>query len=291
MNKLRLMSLFVHIVESGSITKAAEKLDLSKSVLSSALKQLEYELDTCLLKRTTRKQSLTSAGERFYMQCAQMTKQAESAWLEATELKQVPTGRINVTASHALMRAIVLPALTQVFADYPEVQLNLISDDQHVDIVERDIDLAVRVGTSGDSNLKQRKVGEFYDVLCHSSTFVGDWQTAPYIAHDWQVEPIMHTSSRESDNTTVTFKIGHKANTVFDVMSLLEVGLGVGIIPEFMLENNEHLQAVTNVERSKPCPIYLLHPYHAQVPMTVKMAIQAIESRTKGVLTDTVILK
>lgn len=94
MNKLRLMSLFVHIVECGSISKAADKLELSKSVLSSALKQLELELDTCLLKRTTRKQTLTSTGERFYEQCAQMTKQAEAAWLEATELKQVPTGSL-----------------------------------------------------------------------------------------------------------------------------------------------------------------------------------------------------
>lgn len=58
MNKLRLMSLFVHIVECGSISKAAEKLELSKSVLSSALKQLEQELDTCLLKRTTRRQTV-----------------------------------------------------------------------------------------------------------------------------------------------------------------------------------------------------------------------------------------
>ncbi|GEM76182.1 LysR family transcriptional regulator [Vibrio sagamiensis] len=286
MNKLRLMSLFVHIVESGSITKASEKLDLSKSVLSSALKQLEYELDTCLLKRTTRKQSLTPAGERFYMQCAQMTKLAESAWLEAAELKRVPTGNINVTASHALMHSIVLPALTEVFADYPDVKLNLISDDKHVDIVERNVDLAIRVGTSGDSNLKQRKVGEFYDVLCCSSSFEEDWKTASYIAHDWQVEPIVHRTSIGEDHTAIKFEVGHKANTVFGVMSLLEMGLGVGIIPEFMLENNQCLQAVSNVDRSKPCPIYVLHPYHAHVPMTVTMAIKAIESRTKQVLID-----
>jgi len=65
MNKLRNMTLFMTIVESGSLTKAAEKLELSKSVLSQHLKQLESELSTTLLKRTTRKQSLTPAGERF----------------------------------------------------------------------------------------------------------------------------------------------------------------------------------------------------------------------------------
>lgn len=65
MNKLRLMSIYVQIIESGSITKAADKLGVSKSVVSSALKQLENELNTILLKRTTRKQTLTSTGERF----------------------------------------------------------------------------------------------------------------------------------------------------------------------------------------------------------------------------------
>lgn len=284
MNKLRLMSLFVHIVECGSISKAADKLELSKSVLSYALKQLEQELDTCLLKRTTRKQTLTSTGERFYEQCAQMTKQAEAAWLEATELKQVPTGRLTVTAPHALMRSIVLPALTSAFADYSDVQLNLMSDDKHVDIVQQDIDLAVRVGASGDSNIKQRKVGQFCDVLCRAKGAHSDLESAPYIAQHWQLEPVIHAFAPKEPEHQIQYPVKHRANTVFDVASLLEMGLGVGILPDFMLESNSLLEPVPGAKASKVNPIYVLHPYQAHVPMAVTIAIKAIESRIDEVI-------
>lgn len=284
MNKLRLMSLFVHIVECGSISKAAEKLELSKSVLSSALKHLEQELDTCLLKRTTRKQALTSAGERFYQQCAQMTKQAEAAWLEAAELKQVPTGKLTVTAPHALMRPIVLPALTNVFSDYPDVHLNLVSDDKHVDIVQQDIDLAVRVGASGDSNIKQRKVGQFCDVLCWAKETHVDIEATSYIAQHWQVEPIVHAFCLDEKEHQVQYLVKHRANTVFDVESLLEMGLGFGILPDFMLASNSLLEPVPQAKASKVNPIYVLHPYQAHVPMAVTLAIKAIEERIEEVI-------
>ncbi|HHP0460193.1 LysR family transcriptional regulator [Vibrio harveyi] len=285
MNKLRLMSLFVHIVECGSISKAAEKLELSKSVLSSALKQLEGELDTCLLKRTTRKQTLTPSGERFYQQCAQMTKQAEEAWLEAAELKQTPVGVITVTAPNALMRSIVLPALTAAFADYPDVHLNLISDDKHVDIIQQNIDLAIRVGASGDSNIKQRKVGQFCDVLCRVRGEQSDIEDASYIAQHWQVEPIVHTFFLEKQDHQVQYPVKHRANSVFDVVSLLEMGLGFGVVPDFILDSNPLLEPVPNAQASKVNPIYVLHPYHAHVPMSVTLAIQAIEERIEQVIT------
>lgn len=281
MNKLRLMSIFVHIVEAGSISKAADKLDVSKSVISAALKQLEQELDTCLLKRTTRRQSLTPAGERFYSQCALMTKQAETAWQTATEFQQVPAGKLTVTAPHALMRAIVLPALTNVFNTYPSVHLNLISDDKHIDIMLQDIDLAVRVGASDDSNLKQRKVGKFHDILCQARGLTAQSNTSSYIAQYWQREPIMHQLSNEQEQQALEYKVTHRANTIFDVVTMLEMKLGVGLVPSFLLETNPKIEAVPNIAPSKENPIYMIHPYHSHTPLTVMMAIEAIEKRIK----------
>lgn len=76
----------------------------------------------------------------------------------------------------------------------------------------------------------------------------------------------------------------HRANTVFDVASLLEMGLGVGILPDFMLESNLLLEPVPGVKASKVNPIYVLHPYQAHVPMAVTIAIKAIESRIDEVI-------
>ncbi|WP_297478616.1 LysR family transcriptional regulator [uncultured Photobacterium sp.] len=281
MNKLRLMSIFVEVVECGSISKAAEKLELSKSVISLALKQLEQELQLCLLKRTTRKQTLTTAGSHFYLQCAQMTQQAEAAWLEASEFTQIPSGTLTVTAPHALMRSIVVPALTMTFNDYAKINLNFISDDEHVDIIQQNIDLAVRVGTSKDSNLKQRKVGQFCDVLCHAKTMTLDIQSAPYIAQHWQIEPVIQQLFYKQQ---VKYQIKHRANTLFDVVSLLEMGLGVGVIPDFILKQNRHLQAATDALPSMANPIYVLHPYQTHVPLTVTLAIAAIENKINQIV-------
>lgn len=286
MNKLRLMSIFVEVVECGSISKAAEKLELSKSVISLALKQLEQELHLCLLKRTTRKQTLTTAGSRFYLQCAQMTQQAEAAWLEASEFTKIPSGILTVTAPHALMGSIVVPALTMAFSDYTAVNLNFISDDEHVDIVQQNIDLAVRVGVSKNSNLKQRKIGQFSDVLCHAKTMMVDAQSVPYIAQHWQTEPIMQLFYCQQQQQKIQYQIKHRANTLFDVVSLLEMGLGVGVVPDFILKQNQRLQPATDALPSIANPIYVLHPYQTHVPLTVTLAIAAIEKKINEIVTN-----
>lgn len=277
MNKLRLMSVFVQVVECGSISKAADKLDVSKSVVSTALKQLEQELDTTLLKRTTRKQTLTSAGERFYTKCAQMSAIAESAWIEASSSLQEPKGRLTVTAPHALMKSIVLPSLAAKFKDHPQVSLNLIADDKHVDIIQEDVDLAIRIGSSKSSNLKQRKLGEFVDRLCIADTNNTDVQSSSYIAQHWQSEPITHELEVNCQSETIHFPIAHRANTVFDVVSLIETGLGIGLVPDFILNEHKNLTAISDARPTKVNPIYVLHPYQAHVPLVVTLAIEAIE--------------
>ncbi|GAL34339.1 transcriptional regulator [Vibrio maritimus] len=286
MNKLRLMSMFVQVVDCGSISKAADKLDVSKSVVSSALKQLEQELDTTLLKRTTRRQTLTSAGERFYLQCAEMSALAENAWLEASSSDQQPKGRLTVTAPHALMQSIVLPALAAKFKNYPQVSLNLIADDKHLDIAQEDVDLAIRIGSSKDSNLKQRKLGQFVDVLCSNAANHVDIHSSSYIAQHWQSAPIKHQFDSGDDRFDIDFPITHRANTVFDVISLIEMGCGIGLVPDFIISKHKSITAISDARPTKVNPIYVLHPYQAHVPLVVTLAIEAIEKMISERLTS-----
>ena len=102
MSRLRQMSVFAHIIEAGSITAAADSLKISKSVVSQHLKSLETELGVPLLKRTTRRQTLTAAGERFYEQCRRLNDVADTAWTEAQETLQEPQGKVRITAPNAL---------------------------------------------------------------------------------------------------------------------------------------------------------------------------------------------
>ncbi|MBL1417009.1 MAG: LysR family transcriptional regulator [Moritella sp.] len=315
MSKLKQMTVFMYVVKLGSITKAAEKLDVSKSVVSQHLKQLEAELAVTLLKRTTRKQSLTPAGEHFYQQCCTMHELAEQAWQDAQQLQISPQGLIKITAPHALMDHLVLPALHEVFHAYPDVALELISHDGRSDLMQEGIDIAIRVGESKISNLKQKRIGDFRDVLCGSLQTVKACQSdiealvlannsAPqvrshslpnisYVANHWQEKSIHHSFSCKKSrcdkggsnrNSTprfeLNFKTHHKANTLPTCLSMLEQGFGVGIIPDFIFAKHNHALAelLPDYQLDK-VNVYALHSYQAAVPIGVTMAIEAIAKR------------
>lgn len=267
MNKLRQMMLFMHIVEAGSITAAADRLELSKSVLSQHLKSLEAELGTTLLKRTTRRQSLTPAGQGFYQHCQQISSRAELAWDEVLERQQTPAGRLKVTAPHALMDSLVLPALASCFAGHPQVQLQLLCQDQQLDLMTEDIDLAVRVGESVNSRYRQKRIGSFNEVLCRAKGDNRALADIAYITNHWQGRQISHTI----ESMEYQFSSCHSTNTVSQTQGLIRAGLGIGVLPEFMV--TEGIEIITQLD---PVNVYTLHPFEAAVPLTVTLAQQAI---------------
>ena len=110
------MSVFAHIVEAGSITRAAESLQLSKSVVSQHLKALEKDLGVLLIKRSTRKHILTSTGQDFYESCKEINQITDIAWQRAQESIETPKGSIKITAPNALMDVIIAPAITKAIS-------------------------------------------------------------------------------------------------------------------------------------------------------------------------------
>ncbi|MGF1709874.1 LysR family transcriptional regulator [Vibrio kagoshimensis] len=282
MKKLRQMMVFMKVVESGSITKAAEKLELSKSVVSQHIKQLESDLDVTLLKRTTRKQSLTSEGERFYEHCCAIHQVAEQAWDEVKQQQIEPRGKLKITASHALMDSIVVPALSNVFKGYPNLSLEFIGHDTQLDLMQEDIDLAIRIGESPVSNLKQRRIGSFVDVLCCSKNekeALLSRELLPYVANNWQPKNIEHKLFNKHTKESLVWKpnMVHRSNTVYGCISMIKQGLGVGILPDFIF--NEYADSFIEwlpEYQLEPTPVYVLHPYSGAIPSSVKMAIEAI---------------
>ena len=302
MNKAKYMTLFMHIVSSGSITKAAEKLDVSKSVVSHQLKLLEQELGVTLLKRTTRKQHLTAAGEAFYQDCCELNKITESAWLQAKEAQEEPKGKLKISAPHALMNTLIVPALAEAFRGNTKLNLELISSDTHQDLMQEDIDLTIRIGLSDASNLKQKRLGSFRDQVCQSRLFpiLGSIvlkgsseasfssnkpipeaiERAPYIANSWQGKEITHEflSKINLKKQHLTFHQTHQANNLQSCIELIEQGFGIGIVPDFICRKHiKTLMPVLEGFELAENPIYALHPYQGITPIAVQMAITQIE--------------
>ncbi|MGR5063417.1 LysR family transcriptional regulator [Photobacterium sp. DNB22_13_2] len=293
MNRLRQMSLFAHIVESGSITTAAENLGLSKSVVSQHLKLLEQELGISLLKRTTRRQTLTQAGQAFYTECKKLNDLADFAWQQALDSQQEPQGKIVITSSDALMATLVAPAISSLLKTYPKLRPELISSDQPLNLMENHIDLAIRVGSSSENTLMQRRIGEFRDVLCGTQGVIeNDGDMAGYIANQWQPVSIHHQFTTmpalQSDTEMVSEKhdftanITCRADSFHTCLSLIESGAGIGLIPDYIFHQKPHLSVLFPNHQLGQNPVYALHPYPKQPPINVTTCIAAIEKQLSG---------
>ena len=301
MIRLRQMSVFAHIVETGSITAAAELLTLSKSVVSQHLKSLETELGIMLLKRTTRKQILTVAGQQFYQQCKTLNQVASDAWNDAQQMKAIPQGRIRITAPNALMETLVTPAIADLLAQYPLLNPELISHDHHLDLISEDIDLAIRVGQSQESGLKQKRIGEFRDVLCGRPEYIASkpWQELAYIGNTWQGHQIRHQFNHHAKYQAVSSKAAKVkqgdqkmdsfiyntnshciSNSFYTCLALIKSASGIGIIPDFHLKNLvTELHEVFPEHQLPLNTVYALHPFNNQMPLSVKVCLQAITAQ------------
>jgi DNA-binding transcriptional LysR family regulator len=151
--------VFVTVIDSGSITAAAEKLGQTVSGVSRALTRLEKKLDTALVRRTTRRLHLTEEGEAFLQRARAILDAMEEAEESVARGRERPSGRLRVDAASPFMLHCVAPHMTAFSALYPEIRLELTSNERIVDLLEQKVDIAIRIGALQDSTLHARALG------------------------------------------------------------------------------------------------------------------------------------
>lgn len=150
---------FVTVIDSGSITAAAEKLQQTVSGVSRALARLETKLDVALVRRTTRRLQLTDEGELFLTRARAILAAIEDAEESVTRRRKRPSGRLRVDAASPFMLHCVAPHMKAFSALYPEIRLELTSNERIVDLLEQKVDIAIRIGALQDSTLHARALG------------------------------------------------------------------------------------------------------------------------------------
>jgi len=172
MSQFEEMRTFVRIVEAGSISRAAEQLDIAKSGVSRRLTDLESRLGVRLINRTTRRSSLTEAGRAYYAGAAKLL--ADVAELDAAtadaEASLRGTLRLAVPLSFGLSH--LAPAIDEFLAAHPGLDLDIDFSDRQVDLVERGIDLAIRIARLEDSNLQARRLCPIRLLICASPAYL-----------------------------------------------------------------------------------------------------------------------
>lgn len=160
MDRLAAMETFVGVLESGSFSAAARRLNLGQPAVSKAIAQLEERLGVRLLLRSTRGLTPTEAGTAYYERAKRAIEEAHEAELAARGAGSDLHGTLRVCAAVTFARLHVLPHMGKFLEAHRELNIDIVLDDRTVNLVEEGIDVALRMGTLADSNLIARKIGE-----------------------------------------------------------------------------------------------------------------------------------
>jgi DNA-binding transcriptional LysR family regulator len=158
MDRMAAMETFVAVVESGSFSAAARRLDLGQPAVSKSIAQLEERLGARLLLRSTRGLTTTDAGQRFYEHAKRAIEEADEAEQAARQSSESLSGRLRVSATVTFTRLHVLPALKRFLDCYPHLEIDIILDDRNIDLLEEGMDVALRMGALEDSAMTARRI-------------------------------------------------------------------------------------------------------------------------------------
>ncbi|BEM31490.1 LysR family transcriptional regulator [Serratia sp. Lou2A] len=168
---------FVTVVESGSFSRAAERLEQANSVVSRTVKKLESKLGVTLLNRTTRQISLTQEGENYFRQVQKVLNDMAAAENALMESRQRPQGLLRVDAATPVVLHMLTPLVAEFRERYPEMSLSLVSSENFINLIERKVDIAIRVGELTDSTLKARKLMTSYRHVLASPAYLAQHGT------------------------------------------------------------------------------------------------------------------
>ncbi|MBD8616905.1 LysR substrate-binding domain-containing protein [Pseudomonas rhizosphaerae] len=153
------LQVFVAVIQSGSISAAAEQFGQTPSAVSRTLSKLEAKLDTTLINRTTRRMDLTEEGRFFFEQAKDILARMDELEERLSLRHQTPAGRLRINAASPFMLHAIVPYVAEFRERYPDILLELNSDDLIIDLIEHSTDVAIRIGVLADSTLHARSLG------------------------------------------------------------------------------------------------------------------------------------
>lgn len=294
LNEINLNRLvaFAAVVEAGSLTAAARRLGLAKTMVSKHMQLLEAELGVGLLLRSTRKLTLTEAGLAFYEASRDLLKAADAAVEAARGGIAAPRGLLRVTAPVDYGTLVVAPLLAGLRQRYPALTVELICADQVLDLIGGGIDVAVRLGKLADSSHQAARVGGFVKWPVASPAFIArhgapdsieQLQRLPFIAHTVLAPPLQFTlgAPRQPVRLVRMAAAGFSCNTVDGCRAAALAGEGVACLTDFAVQAD--LQAGRLLRllppwATPPDSIHAVFPASAHLPQKVRVLINALKA-------------
>jgi DNA-binding transcriptional LysR family regulator len=288
---LNRVSVFVRVVETGSLTKAAEEIGITTSGVSRGLARLEEDLGIRLLQRTTRKLRLTAAGRTYFDKVRGALAMLDEASIAASETGEEPRGRVRITAPPAMV-GVVIPFVAEFLRRYPKIGIELSSSQRIVDLVEQGIDLALRLGHLRDSSLVARRVGHMVTGLFASREYLKRHGRPQKLADLAQHKCVLFRSQNSKD----TWRLHQGDREVrIEVTGAIEVdeipslhqavvaGMGIGQVSFFSSSRLKSLVRVLPQYIFSDLPISLVSPSKALEPARVVLFREFLAAKLSAI--------
>ncbi len=302
---LNRLAYFAAVVETGSFTAAAERLGVTKAVVSQQVARLEREFRNTLLIRSTRRVSTTEIGQAFYYRCAVILKEAEDAFAGLAESASEPAGTLRLTAPFDYGIGIIVPAIAAFSERYPACKVQAQFSDHTLDLNGGDIDLAIRVGWLTEQHVQARQIGRFEQRLVAAASWhqrLANLETPaglvdfPLVANTALRDPTRWTFTRATqgrhpitrgtqEQHTIAMKASLYLNATLAVREAALAGAGLAVLPDYAVDAElaaGRLIAVLPQWRLPSGDIHAVFPSARYRPAKVRAFIDLLSGRLGG---------
>lgn len=290
MDRLTAMRVFTEVADRGSLTQAAERLDMSRAMISRYLASLEQWLGARLLHRTTRRVGLTDAGAEALPRCRQMLELSGEVEAAAGTRRRQPVGKLRIASSVSFAQSQLTAALVGFQAKYPRVEIELSTADRQVNLAEERIDLAVRITNAPDPNVIARKLAVCRSVLCAAPAYVRrhgrpsspqDLKSHNCITHAFGSRA-EYRLRHKTQTTTVTVT-GSMFSTEAAVLhrAALE-GAGIALLPTYYVGDDLRAGSLVRLlpdHEPEPMDIHAMYLSRQHQPHALRLLIEFLAER------------
>lgn len=295
MDKLTQIRVFVRIAERASFSAVARDLQIAQPTVSKAITALERALGVRLVSRNTRSVSLTEAGRCYHERCRQIISDLEEAEAAIGDLGSGATGTLNIAAPVPFGLMFISPRVVRFKGIHPSLTINLDLNDQSLNLVEQNIDVAIRLGHLNTPGLVARKLGESPFIAVASPIYLSsrgmpetpeDMADHNCIAYTHQDNPAEWTFADGADLRSITVTGDYRSNNLLAVKDAALAGIGIARLPLWMVDTEIKAGALRPVLGTVRLPAFGIHavfPSARQIPVKVKRFVEFMQDELSAV--------
>jgi DNA-binding transcriptional LysR family regulator len=297
MDRLEAMSMVIAVNETGSFSAASRKLAIPVATVSRNVAELEVRLKAELFQRTSRRMSLTDAGRSYIDACKRIMEQVDDAERELSGEYRTPKGDLTVTAPWGLGHTHLLPLALEFLREYPDIALRLALTDRIVNMVDENVDVAIRIGALPDSSMIATRVGTIRVVVCASSAYLtacgrpetlDDLHNHDCITIDDIAPPTAWKFTNGNRSTVVPIRTRLTVNTSEAAVLAAVAGAGLARVMSYKMDAARRagtLAVVLDAFEPEPLPAHLVYAQRKITPLKLRAFLNWITPRLKARLT------